>query len=94
MAISFVNGFLCTSSCDVSKAKNGEDPHPSTSTNKVDASKTDATSSVSRDDQPAVLFGGSLSGPSTPDGVKAIESTSSADPTTWWKQGFTVDRLA
>ena len=28
MAISFVNGFLCTSSCDVSKAKQGVDPHP------------------------------------------------------------------
>jgi hypothetical protein len=26
--ISFVNGFLCTSSCDVSKAKRGVDPHP------------------------------------------------------------------
>ena len=24
MAISYVNGFLCTSSCDVSKAKRGE----------------------------------------------------------------------
>ena len=30
MAISYVNGYLCTCSCDVSKAKRGEDPHPST----------------------------------------------------------------
>ena len=32
MAVSFVNGFYCESSCDVAKAKKGQDPHPGTHT--------------------------------------------------------------
>ena len=64
MAISYVNGFLCTCSCDVSKAKRGEDPHPSTDPTKTD-SKKDAAAGDARTDGPAVLYGGSLSGPST-----------------------------
>ena len=64
MAISFVNGFLCTSSCDVAKAKQGVDPHP-----KIDefqnAAKADATpNALAADkdtrDSGAVILGGSL----------------------------------
>src|ERR1044072_6202704 len=35
MAISFVNGYLCTSCCDVAKAKRGENPHPRTGGDKT-----------------------------------------------------------
>jgi hypothetical protein len=92
MAISYVNGFLCTCSCDVSKAKRGEDPHPSTDPTKPDSEK-DAAAGDARTDGPAVLYGGSLSGPSTPDGVKAIDSSSATDPATWRTQSLIVDRL-
>ena len=58
--ISFVNGFLCTSSCDVSKAKQGVDPHP-----KADAAqnpaKPETKDGVVKPDDPAVVLGGALS---------------------------------
>ena len=47
MTVSVVNGFACYSSCDVSKAKKGEDPHPSTGSGKVDEE-----SAASRPDGP------------------------------------------
>jgi hypothetical protein len=56
MAISVVNGYVCTSSCDVAKARKGEDPHPRTGVDQADAAKDKA----SRADDPAVLFGGTL----------------------------------
>ena len=58
--ISFVNGFLCTSSCDVSKAKQGVDPHPKT--DEVQNSKQHETKNgVVNVDDPAVVLGGALS---------------------------------
>jgi hypothetical protein len=93
MAISYVNGFLCTCSCDVSKAKGGDDPHPSTDPTKADTKKKDAASGDTRTDGPAVLYGGSLSGPSTSDGVKALDGSSVTDPATWQKRNLIVDRL-
>ncbi len=60
MAISFVNGYLCTSGCDESKAKRGVDPHPST--NPANADQSGAPSGTGRAEGPAVLFGGSLVG--------------------------------
>jgi hypothetical protein len=88
MAISFVNGYLCTRSCHVSKAKRGEDPHPSTDPTKTDSKKKDA---AGRD---AVLYGGSLSGPSTPDGVRPIDGSSATDPASWQNRKLIVDLLA
>jgi hypothetical protein len=48
MAISFVNGYVCTSCSDVSKAKQGENPHPTTDATKNAAQKKDAASGDSR----------------------------------------------
>jgi hypothetical protein len=93
MAISYVNGFLCTCSCDVSKAKRGEDPHPSTDPTKTDSKKKDAAGGDQRTDGPAVLYGGSLSGASGPDGVRAVDGSSAPDPTTWRNRNLIIDRL-
>ena len=88
MAISVVNGYVCTSSCDVAKAKKGEDPHPA----------THAANGESRDDAtsrgPAVLFGGSLGNRPATDTVKAVEATGSPDPADWRTRKLTVDILA
>ena len=61
MAVSFVNGFLCTSSCDVAKAKQGQDPHPAEHAARLRAERgnKDAGATPARD--PSVIFGGSLS---------------------------------
>ena len=65
MAISFVNGFLCTSSCDVSKAKQGVDPHPKTdelqNSAKQDATKNAPPTGKDATESAAVILGGSLS---------------------------------
>lgn len=56
--ISVVNGFLCTCSCDVSKAKRGVDPHPSTDAQ--NSAKPQTKNGVVTDDKAAVTYGGSL----------------------------------
>ena len=56
MAVSVVNGYFCANSCDAAKAKKGEDPHPST-----DPGSVNGSDNSSRADNPAVVFGGSLS---------------------------------
>ena len=57
--ISFVNGFLCTSSCEVSKAKRGVDPHPKA--DDIAAKPAAAKNGVATtDDKGAVVLGGSL----------------------------------
>ena len=60
--ISFVNGFLCTSSCDCAKARRGVDPHPKTDDTQNPA-KPDTKNGVVADDKGAVTFGGSLAAP-------------------------------
>lgn len=92
MAVSIVNGFFCSSSCDVSKAKKGENPHPSTDPGNVD--KKDGPWSPSRTDQPAVVFGGTLRGAPGVDSVKAIDGTQAADAAKLWRSKFAVDLLA
>ena len=57
MAITIVNGYLCTSSCDAAKARTGQDPHPQSLTNPN--GKPDGTSGTQ---SPAVTYGGSLTG--------------------------------
>ncbi len=90
MAISFVNGFMCTSSCDVAKAKKGEDPHPNL--HPLD----EADGKQGRDgkalDGPAVVFGGALTDPAQ--AVTGAAATDRAAPASLWKQGFSVDVLA
>ena len=91
MAVSVVNGFVCYSSCDVSKAKKGEDPHPSSGSGNVD--KESAASSLRRADQPAVVFGGSLR-TSAAASVTAVASGQPANSAELSRAKFLVDVLA
>jgi hypothetical protein len=89
MAISIVNGYFCANSCDASKAKKGEDPHPSTDPGTVDGNDRNS----SRAGNPAVVFGGSLSNLQ----AYAVGATSSAqadDPTAARRTGLAVEILA
>ena len=90
MAISIVNGYFCASSCDVAKAKKGEDPHPSTGPGNVD----DKDRKTFGADDPAVLFGGALSTVLSADTVKPADGTQPADPASARHTGQTVDVLA
>ena len=89
MSVSFVNGYLCTSGCDESKAKRGVDPHPSTNPDNVNGKNPSA--SPGRADNPAVVFGGSLL--SAVDSVQPVNSAQSSDPTSS-QNGHAVDLLA
>lgn len=91
MAVSVVNGFVCYSSCDVSKAKQGKDPHPSTGAGNID--QNNASSSTGRADQPAVVFGGSLS-TSAADSIMAVANTGPANPAELSRSKFLVDMFA
>jgi hypothetical protein len=91
MTVSVVNGFVCYSSCDVSKAKQGKDPHPSTGPADVDQEA--GASSPGRADQPAVVFGGSLLRTSEADAVNPVAGAQSTDPTTLSRSKFSVDLL-
>jgi hypothetical protein len=57
--ITFVNGYLCTCSCDVSKAKRGADPHQQADGLQNPESSKNASGGRTFDG-PAVLYGGSL----------------------------------
>src|SRR4051812_14326985 len=92
MAISIVNGYVCTSSCDVATAKTGQDPHPLTAPDKVAASTHDKASDASRADGPAVLFGGSLGNVLAARSVTGADAAQGADPA--GTRRSTVDRLA
>ena len=95
MAVSVVNGFVCYSSCDVSKAKQGKDPHPATGPDEVDQESAPSSlgPSPGRADQPAVVLGGSLS-TSAADRVTAVAGTEPANPTELSRSKFLVDVLA
>jgi hypothetical protein len=90
MAVSIVNGFFCANSCDVRKAKKGEDPHPSVGTREIDADRTGGPSNVPRFDQPAVLFGGSLSGESEYNLVTAPNDAHAVQPTNLRTQALDI----
>ncbi len=55
--ISVVNGYVCNSSCDVAKAKQGKDPNTPPGA-PADASKTNKTSGFAG--QPATILDGAL----------------------------------
>ena len=90
MAISIVNGYFCASSCDVAKAKKGEDPHPSTGPGNVDDKDREAFPV----DDPAVLFGGALNEALSADAVKPADGTQPATSASARRTGQTVDVLA
>jgi len=89
MAISIVNGYFCANSCDAAKAKKGEDPHPSTGPGSVDGNNNS-----SRADNPAVVFGGSLSNTLQAQAVGAIGSTQPNAPAAAQRTGLAVDITA
>jgi hypothetical protein len=97
MAISFVNGFLCTSSCDVAKAKQGVGPHP-----KIDelqnSAKADATANVQTADKntadsDAVILSGSLSATSAAAAVSPAAAAQSPVAARIQAQGQIVNLL-
>ena len=79
MSISIVNGYVCTSSCDVAKAKKGQDPHPAEGPGETPnkSASGEQIGGATRDE--AVVFGGSLADPANPSAVKPVAS---ADATT------------
>ena len=66
MAITIVNGYMCTSSCDAAKARTGQDPHPQ------DPSNPTAKTQPGGQQSPAVTYGGSLTGKNA---VASVSST-------------------
>jgi hypothetical protein len=74
---SVVNGFLCTCSCDVAKAKRGVDPHPST-TAAQNPAKPETKNGVVTDDKSAVTFGGSLAATAAATSATAVTPASAA----------------
>jgi hypothetical protein len=91
MATSIVNGYYCASSCDVAKAKKGENPHPSTDTGGV--KDQDKDNNPLQADGPAVLFGGALSALSA-DAIQPTSDASATDPAAARRAGQAVDILA
>ena len=89
MAIAIVNGYFCANSCDAAKAKKGEDPHPST-----DQGNVDGSNNSSRADNPAVVFGGLLSGTLQTYAVGAASGVQPDDPAAARRTGLAVDILA
>ena len=75
MGVSVVNGYLCLCSCDVAKAKKGEDPHPALH---ADAAGKDAQ--MTRRDDPAVVFGGALAASRDVDRVNSASPDSRRKP--------------
>jgi hypothetical protein len=97
MAIGFVNGFLCTSSCDVAKAKQGVDPHP-----KIDelqnSAKADATPTAQKTvkdttDSGAVILDGALSATSAAAAVSPASAAQSPVAARIQAQGQIVNLL-
>ncbi len=97
MAISFVNGFLCASSCDVSKAKQGVDPDPKIdelqNSAKPDATKDATATGKDETDAGAVILGGSLSAMTTAAAVSPAAAAQSPVAARIQAQGQIVNLL-
>jgi hypothetical protein len=96
MSISIVNGYVCTSSCDVAKAKKGEDPHPLTGAEKIAAEKEEAAKDPTKADalgarDPAVVFGGALANLGA---VPPAEAAALANPAHTRSVGAALDLTA
>jgi hypothetical protein len=89
MAIAVINGYFCANSCDAAKAKKGQDPHPSN-----DPGSVDGNNNSPRADNPAVVFGGSLSNTLQTYAVGATSSAQADDPAAAQRTGLAVDILA
>jgi hypothetical protein len=97
MAISFVNGFLCTCSCDVAKAKLGQDPHPAEHAARLRNERANTEQTRLADVQsrpPSVVWGGSLADVFARDSAPPINPDNAADATPTAVPGSAVDVLA
>jgi hypothetical protein len=74
--ISVVNGYICTSSCDAAKAKQGKDPNAPPGTPPGDDDKDKASGLASR---PATVLGGLLKDLATANSVTAANATAPAN---------------
>jgi len=76
MSLSVVNGYLCYSSCDAAKAAAGKNPHPHDDMGQKPESATSPTQ------DPAVVFGGTLTGRNAvaPTGAATQAGDTSGDP--------------
>ena len=77
--IAYVNGYVCTTSCEAAAARAGRDPFapPGTPPGQSDKSgKADKSSGL--DSQPATVFGGSLTNLNSTNSVTPTGDTSSA----------------
>ncbi len=96
MAISYVNGFLCRSCCDVAKAKRGVDPHPKADGS--DPAKPDTTNGVvtndkNVDDKGAVVLGGSLASATGATAVAPVSAVQASVPANVQTQGLVLNLL-
>ena len=73
--VSVVNGYVCFSSCDEVKAKQGKDPHPSDATLSGDPSPAKKSAF---DGQPAAILDGALKELATAAGLVGAASGASA----------------
>jgi hypothetical protein len=71
--ISVVNGFVCSSSCDVEKAKQGKDPNAPPGTPPGTSGTENKTTGF--DNQPATVLDGALKDPLTVNAVTASDGS-------------------
>lgn len=78
MPVSIVNGFLCFCSCDVAKAKHGEDPKKASdpAAQAMKDKEKERVSGVTKTGQPAVVYGGALAALSA--NVSPVDSVQAA----------------
>jgi hypothetical protein len=58
--IAYVNGYVCTTSCEAAAARAGRDPFAPPGTPPGQSGKSDKSDSSGLDSQPAIVLGGSL----------------------------------
>ncbi len=76
--IAYVNGYVCTTSCEAAAARAGRDPFAPPGTPPGQSSKSDkADKSSGLDSQPATVFGGSLANLNSTNSVTPTGDTSS-----------------
>jgi hypothetical protein len=95
VSVSVVNGFLCYSSCDQAKARQGKDPHPKQdgsgdASNSV-SGQQDSSKATGAPNDPAVTFGGALSGLNA---VQPVDTSSATQGPNLYPQRTSVDILA
>lgn len=56
MAVTVVNGYLCTTCSEAAKARSGQNPHAQSPTSQTPDAQSDPTQT------PAVVYGGALTG--------------------------------